>query len=106
MNMRTKFYTKNDQIIDISTWDTSGDINDLGIRYGWEGAMAYGNLIHDELNFYGPGMQHGDIYLDLGANIGMSAIRAESKGCSKIYCIEPDPGVFDALNKNSSIGKS
>ena len=102
MNMRTKFYTKNDQIIDISTWDTSGDVNDLSNRYGWEGAMAYGNLIYDELNAYGPGMQHGDIYLDLGANIGMSALRAESKGCSKIYCVEPDPGVFEALNKNKN----
>jgi len=100
--MRTKFYTKNNQIIDISTCNTSGDINDLGNRYGWEGSMAYGNLIHDELNEFGPGIQKGDIYLDLGANIGMSALRAESKGAYKLYCIEPDPGVFEALNKNKS----
>jgi FkbM family methyltransferase len=100
--MRTKFYTKNDQLIDISSWDTSGNANDLGNRYGWEGAMAYGNLINDELNAYGPGVQYGDVYLDLGANIGMSALRAESRGCSKLYCIEPDPGVFDALNKNKN----
>jgi FkbM family methyltransferase len=71
-------------------------------RYGWEGAMAYGNIIHDELNNYGPGVKQGDIYLDLGANIGMSAIRAESKGCSKLYCIEPDPSIFEALNKNKN----
>ena len=100
--MRTKFYTKNNQEIDISTWDTSGDVNDLGSRYGWEGAMAYGNIIHDELNAHGPGIQSGDIYLDLGANIGMSAFRAESKNCSKLYCVEPDPGVFEALNKNKN----
>jgi FkbM family methyltransferase len=100
--MRTKFYTKDDKQLDISTWDTSGSIEDLSNRYGWEGAMAYGNLIHDELNAYGPGIKPGDIYLDLGANIGMSAIRAESNGCSKIYCVEPDPGVFEALNKNKN----
>jgi FkbM family methyltransferase len=100
--MRNKFYTKNNQEIDISTWDTSGDVNDLGSRYGWEGAMAYGNIIHDELNAHGPGIQSGDIYLDLGANIGMSAFRAESKNCSKLYCVEPDPGVFEALNKNKN----
>lgn len=100
--MRTKFYTKNNQLIDISSWDTSGNASDLGNRYGWEGAMAYGNLINDELNTYGPGVEYGDIYLDLGANIGMSALRAESRGCSKLYCIEPDPGVFDALNKNKN----
>jgi FkbM family methyltransferase len=62
--------------------------------------MAYGNLIHDELNAHGPGIKPGDIYLDLGANIGMSALRAELSGASKIYCIEPDPGVFEALKKN------
>jgi FkbM family methyltransferase len=100
--MRTKFYTKNNQEIDISTWDTSGDINDLGSRYGWEGSMAYGNIIHDELNAHGPGIQSGDIYLDLGSNIGMSAFRAESKNAFKIYCVEPDPGVFEALNKNKN----
>jgi hypothetical protein len=81
MNMRTKLYTKDNQIIDISTWDTSGTQEEITAKYGWEGAMAYGNLIHDELSLYGPGIQHGDIYLDLGSNIGMSAFRAESKNC-------------------------
>jgi len=100
--MRTKFYTKGNQIIDISEWDHTLGQNEMGAQYGWEGAMAFGNLIHDELNQWGPGMQHGDIYLDLGANIGMSALRAEDKGCSKIYCVEPDPGVFEALNKNKN----
>ena len=89
-------------MIDITTWDLSESLESLGNKYGWEGSMAWGNLIHDELNSHGPGIQQGDIYLDLGANIGMSALRAESKGCSKIYCVEPDPGVFEALNKNKN----
>mgnify|MGYP003624715056 FL=1 len=95
-----QFYTKSKKLIDISDWDVSGTAMDVGSRYGWEGAMAYGNLIHDELNNNGPGIQSGDIYLDLGANIGMSALRAEMCGASKIYCIEPDPGVYDALTMN------
>lgn len=98
--MRTKFYTKGNKEIDISTWDTTLSHEELGEKYGWEGAMAYGNLINDELNFKGPGLKYGDIYLDLGANIGMSSLRAESYGCSKLYCIEPDLEVFEALNKN------
>jgi FkbM family methyltransferase len=97
-----QFYTKGGELIDISTWDISGGCNDLGDRYGWEGVMAYGNLIHDELNAQGPGIQPGDIYLDLGANIGMSALRAEQSGASKLYCIEPDPGVYKALEMNKS----
>ena len=95
-----QFYTKDEKIIDITEWNTSGNAMDLGNRYGWEGAMAWGNLIHDELNAKGPGIKPGDIYLDLGANIGMSAMNAELKGASKLYCIEPDPGVHSALNMN------
>jgi FkbM family methyltransferase len=95
-----QFYTKDEKLIDITEWNTSGNAMDLGNRYGWEGAMAWGNLIHDELNAKGPGIQPGDIYLDLGANIGMSAMNAELKGASKLYCIEPDPGVFSALDMN------
>jgi FkbM family methyltransferase len=98
--MRTKFYSKNDKIVDISTWDTSGSAMDLYNRYGWEGAMAWGNLIHNELNAHGPGVEKGDIFLDVGANIGMSSIRAESCGAGKIYAIEPDIDIFEALNKN------
>jgi len=95
-----QFYTKEGKLIDITEWDTSGTAMDLYGRYGWEGAMAYGNIIHDELNAHGPGIQPGDVYLDLGANIGLSSINAELKGASKIYCIEPDPGVYEALQLN------
>lgn len=98
--MRKKFFSKNNKEIDITKWDTSGSALDLYSRYGWEGAMAWGNLIHNELNQFGPGIKPGDIFLDIGANIGMSSIRAEDCGASVIYAIEPDPDVFEALNKN------
>jgi FkbM family methyltransferase len=104
--MRGKqFYTKEGKLIDITGWDTSGGAQELGTRYGWEGAMAWGNLIHDELQGLNltnpfPGIQPGDVFLDLGANIGLSSINAELKGASKIYCLEPDPGVYEALQLN------
>jgi FkbM family methyltransferase len=98
--MRKSFYSKDNKLVDISQWDTSGSALDLYSRYGWEGAMAWGNLIHNELNQFGPGVEYGDIFLDIGANIGMSSIRAESCGAHKIYAIEPDPDVFQALEKN------
>lgn len=106
--MRTKIYSKNNKIIDIKDWDISGSPNDLYNRYGWEGAMAWGNIIHDELNDSRAkekgfkGIEKNDIFLDVGANIGMSSIRAESCGVSKIYAIEPDPACFDALSKNKN----
>ena len=106
--MRTKIYSKNNKVIDIKDWDTSGSVGDLYNRYGWEGAMAWGNLIHDELNDPKAkekgfkGIEKNDVFLDIGANIGMSSIRAESCGASKIYAIEPDPDIFEALQKNKN----
>jgi len=98
-----QFYTKGGNLIDISNWDTGGNAIDLGNRYGWEGAMAWGNLIHNELRGLSPkfpGVEKGDVFLDLGANIGLTSIRAELDGASKIYCLEPDPGVYEALKLN------
>ena len=100
--MRKSFYSTNNKLIDISQWDTSGSPLDLYSRYGWEGAMAWGNLIRDELNEFGPGIKSGDIFLDIGANIGMSSIRAESCGASQIYAVEPDPDIYEALTKNKA----
>jgi len=98
--MRKKFFSKNNKIIDIDTWDIFASASELHSRYGWEGAMAWGNLIHNDFNKFGPGIQSGDIFLDIGANIGMSSIRAESCGASTIYAIEPDPDIFEVLEKN------
>ena len=98
-----QFYTKGGHLLDIADWDTSGNAQDLGQRYGWEAAMAWGNLIHDELKglrHVWPDVQPGDVFVDLGANIGLSSINAELKGASKIYCLEPDPGVYEALKLN------
>ena len=98
-----QFHTKGGHLLDIADWDTSGNAQDLGQRYGWEAAMAWGNLIHDELKglrHVWPDVQPGDVFVDLGANIGLSSINAELKGASKIYCLEPDPGVYEALKLN------
>ena len=86
-----QFYTKGGKLLDIADWDTSGNAQDMGSRYGWEAAMAWGNLVHDELRglrHTWPDVQPGDVFVDLGANIGLSSINAELKGASKIYCLE------------------
>lgn len=42
----------------------------------------------------------GDVVVDIGANIGMFARRASSRGASKIFCFEPGSKQFSCLLDN------
>jgi len=42
----------------------------------------------------------GDVVLDIGANIGIFAHRAEKRGASKVICFEPITPTFECLLKN------
>jgi len=99
-NRYKQFYTLGGKFIDSSEWTPEMSLDYLHHHYGWEAVMAYGNLIHDDLSAYGPGVQSGDVYVDLGSNIGMSALSAERRNASKIYCIEPDYDCYEALARN------
>ena len=100
LNRYKKFYSLNGKLVDTTLWTADMSLHFLNQHYGWEGVMAYGNLIHDELNCYGPGIQPGDVYVDLGSNIGMSALVAERRQAARIYCIEPDYDCYEALARN------
>ena len=45
-------------------------------------------------------IKEGDVVLDLGANIGVFAHRAEIRGASKVICFEPVTPTFNCLIKN------
>lgn len=45
-------------------------------------------------------IEKGDVVLDIGANIGVFAHRAEMRGASKVYCFEPMTPTFECLLKN------
>ena len=45
-------------------------------------------------------IREGDVVLDLGANIGVFAYRAETRGASKVICFEPVTPTFNCLIKN------
>lgn len=50
---------------------------------------------------YGCVIRDGDSVLDLGANVGIFAHRAESRGASKVTCFEPVRPTFECLEKNA-----
>lgn len=47
-------------------------------------------------------IREGDVVLDIGANIGIFAHRAEQRGASKVICFEPFGPSYDCLVKNIS----
>lgn len=49
---------------------------------------------------FGCQIKEGDVVLDIGANIGIFAHRAETKGASKVICFEPITPTFECLTKN------
>lgn len=50
---------------------------------------------------YGFDVEHGELWLDLGANIGAFAVYCIAKG-AKVTCFEPDPACFALLEKNAA----
>lgn len=69
-------------------------------KYGEAAGMWWGTFIHKELDRGVVKVEDGDVFVDLGANIGISSYYASKMGASKIYCFEPDKQILDLLDKN------
>lgn len=71
-------------------------------NYIWHENFTH--FVYDDLGCdyerYGCYIKEGDIVLDLGANIGVFAHRAEMRGASKVICFEPMTPTFNCLIKN------
>lgn len=93
-------YTLGGKLLDFRGMDWSNPDINYYYKWGWEHVTYKSNLYEKELNLHGPGVEKGDIFVDIGANIGMSSICAEIHGASKIYSVEPDPEVYKALLLN------
>jgi FkbM family methyltransferase len=53
----------------------------------------------EEMSFLCDNLQCGDLFVDVGANVGSYSILAASKG-AKVIAIEPIPSTFEILKKN------
>ena len=54
---------------------------------------------YEEMNFLFDNLDHNDLFLDIGANIGAYTILAASKR-SNVIAVEPIPSSFEILKKN------
>jgi autotransporter strand-loop-strand O-heptosyltransferase len=69
-------------------------------KYGEVGGVWFGAFINKELEKHNFSIEEGDIFVDLGANIGASSMYALEKGASEVHCYEPDPKLTEIIRKN------
>lgn len=58
-----------------------------------------GDFERNELAFFEQNLKKGNIFIDIGANVGLFSLLASEKGC-QVYSFEPTPKTFDRLNEN------
>lgn len=99
-NPNYSFHRLDGSYIDFSKYNYPNSMQESAEKYGSDWAMYWGQFVYKELNRGGVNIETGDVYVDLGANIGMSARYAELCGAKKIYCVEPDLDLVKLLKKN------
>ena len=93
------FETLNGQI-DLANLDYPQTMQETIKLYGDAAGMWWGTFIYKELERGNLTIEDGDVFVDLGSNIGISSYYASVNGASKIYCFEPDRHTFDLLSRN------
>jgi FkbM family methyltransferase len=69
-------------------------------RNEMETRLILDEILIDKIYFQeGVSISHGDIVLDVGANIGVFALCAAKQG-AQVYAYEPIPGTFELLKQN------
>jgi FkbM family methyltransferase len=101
--LQEKFYTLGDKLMSFDHIDFSGSQSDVEYNHGWEACMYWSTFHHGELSLIPEcSVKPGDVFVDLGSNIGMSSRYAERMGAKEIYSFEPDPHIFSCLENNKS----
>jgi len=99
--LREKFHTIGGELINFDNVDFNNSQSEVERLYGWEACMYWSTFHHTELSFQQEcSVKPGDIFVDLGSNIGMSSRYAERIGAKEIYSFEADPVVYESLLMN------
>jgi FkbM family methyltransferase len=64
---------------------------------------SFGKTLHELLDEFGQVLIEGGVYLDVGANIGVTSLALASKRAITIHAFEPDPINFQMLTANLAI---
>jgi FkbM family methyltransferase len=84
----------------LSSFKYSNTADEAGRTYGDAAGQYFATFIEKELDRDNVQVTPGDVFVDLGGNIGMSSLYAERRGAKEIYAFEPDPNMRSLFNKN------
>lgn len=102
LNMQTrenKFYTMKGEE-DLPSYKYPNSTQETLTKYGDGAAIYWATFLHKELERFDVKVEKGDVFVDLGTNIGLSSRYAYEQGASEIYCFEPDPNLVKIIAKN------
>lgn len=91
--------------LNLEILDYPNNMYETLIKHGDAAAMWWGTFIHKELDRGNVKVEVGDVFVDLGANIGVSSYYALTHGANKVYCFEPDQRALSVLHKNIKSNK-
>lgn len=87
-------------VVDFGKYDYANSMWETIQKHGGDAGMFWGTFIHKELERGGLDLKEDDVFVDLGANVGMSARYAVLKGLKKIYSFEPDSQMVEYFKRN------
>lgn len=90
---------------DLASLEYPSSMEETIHKYGDAAAMYWATFLYKELELLGLKIDKGDIFVDLGANIGISSRYAEQCIASEIYAFEPDPVIGEIYKKNCPTAK-
>lgn len=93
------FYTMNGEE-DLHSYEYPNSTVDSIQKYGDSGGQYHATYILKELEPNDFKIEKDSVFVDLGANIGMSSIYAKEAGAKEIICFEPDPNLISIIQKN------
>lgn len=93
------FYTSQGEL-PLSTYNYPNSMIETVNKYGDAAAMYWGTFLYKELDRFDVKVESGDIFVDLGSNIGISSRYAIGAGAKEVYCFEPDPKMRELLQQN------
>lgn len=96
------FYNSENSTIDLRNFDYHNKLNmyEVYSEYGDIPSIFWTTYLHRELDKFEVAVEEGDIYVDLGAHIGITGRYALLKGAKEIHCFEPDINLRKVLKKN------
>jgi FkbM family methyltransferase len=85
---------------DLASYEYPNSMYESMIKYGDAAGIYWATYLYHELCRFDVCVEEGDVFVDLGTNIGISSKYALLHGAKEVHCFEPDPVLIELIKKN------